>query len=385
MRLIDRLLGWREIRTEGEATKILTDLLLQNAVPAEIEEEGGTARVRVGRKDAERILSSLGKKRIDASVGKLCGFPAALLSVLHRPGVLIGVLCAVFFLLFARTRIWEIRIAGDASLDEDTIRSVLYSAGLRPGMAIRDCSPDGVATECLLHDDLFSGMNVSLSGVVAHVEWFGRKGEAAIPSDGVAGGVNLVASRDGVIVSVIPTAGTAVVVPGQTVHKGDLLISGVNKSGTVKASGVVLARVSEEFSATAERIEIKRIIGKAKPVSLSIMLFGEKVLSVGRDGDAASEKELILPGGIVLPFSFRVGYVRTVAEETVPLSEKESATRALRRLDWVVREALSGGELLKKEVTGSFSSAGYTATAKTEYLINIAKPLAFNARNEYNK
>ena len=385
MRLIDRLFGWREIKTEGEATKALTDLLLQNAIPAEIEEAGGAATVRLGRADGKRIVTALREKQIGVSVGRLCGFPALLQSLLRRPGILAGVLCALLFFLFARGRVWEIRIAGDGSLDEDVVRSILYTAGLRPGMPIRDFSPDGVATECLMRDDLFSGMTVSLSGVVANVEWFGRLGDASVPSGSEAGGVNLIASRDAVIVSVQPTCGTAAVSPGQTVHKGDLLISGVGKGGTVRASGVVLARVSEEFSVTAESVEVRRKIGKAKPVSLSLMLFGEKVLSLGRAGDTSSEKEWTLPGGIVLPFSLRVGYAHLVEEEVVSLSEKEAATRALRRLDWVVREALSEGELIKKEVSGDFSGEGYTATAKTEYLINIAEPLAFNARNEYNK
>ena len=385
MRLIDRLLGWREIRTEGEATKVLTDLLLQNAIPAEIVEAGGSATVRLGRADAKTIVGALREKQIGVTVGRLRGFPAFILSLWRRPGILFGVLCAFLFLLFARGRVWEIRIEGDGSLDEDTVCSVLYSAGLRPGMAIRDCSPGGIATECLLRDDLFSGMTVWVSGVVARVEWFGRKGEAVIPSGGEAGGANLVASRDAVIVSVQPTCGTAAVVPGQTVHKGDLLISGVNKGGTVRASGVVLARVTEEFSATAKTVEVRRKIGNAKPVSFALLLFGEKVLSFGRGEDASSLTDLTLPGGIVLPFAIRIGYAHKTTEETVPHTESETARTALRRLDFLVREALSEGELLKKEVTGVFSAGGYTATAKTEYLINIAEPLAFNARNEYNK
>ena len=385
MRLIDRLLGWREIQTEGEATKALTDLLLQNAIPAEIVEAGGSATVRLGRADAKTIVGALREKQMNATLGRIRGLPACLLSLLRRPGILVGVMCAFLFLLFARGRIWEIRIAGDGSLDEDTVRSVLYSAGLRPGMAIRDVSPEEVSTECLLRDDLFSGVTVSLSGVVARVEWLGRKGEAAIPSHGEAGGVNLVASRDAVIVSVQPTCGTAAVVPGQTVHKGDLLISGVNKGGTVRASGVVLARVTDEFSSTADCVEFRKKIGKAKPVSFSLLLFGEKILSFGYGEDAATETDLTLPGGIVLPFSIRIGHAHAVTEETVLRSESEMARSALRRLDWIVREALSEGELLKKEVTGVFSEGGYTATAKTEYLINIAEPLAFSARNEYNK
>ena len=385
MRLIDRLFGWCEIRTEGEATKVLTDLLLQYSMTADIEEAGEWAKVRLGCADGKRIVRALREKQIDVSIGNLRGCPAVLLSLLRRPGILVGVLCVFLFLLFARGRSWEIRIDGDGTIDEDTVRTVLYAAGLRPGVAIRDCSPDGIVTECLLRNDLFSGMTVSISGVVARVEWFGRKGDAAIPSDGEAGGVNLVASRDAVIVSVQPTCGTAAVVPGQTVHKGDLLISGVNKGGTVRASGVVLARVTEEFSSTVESVEVRKKIGKAKPISFSLLLFGEKILSFGCGEDASTETDLTLPGGVVLPFSIRIGHAHAVTEETVLRSESETARSALRRLDWIVREALSEGELLKKEVSGSFSDSGYTATAKTEYLINIAEPLAFNAGNEYNK
>ena len=68
--------------------------------------------------------------------------------------------------------------------------------------------------------------------------------------------------------------------------------------------------------------------------------------------------------------------------ETVERTEAETAEVAIRRLHWIIREALSEGELLKKEVAGAFDGSGYTATAKTEYLLNIAEPLAFTARNE---
>ena len=385
MRLIDSVFGWREIRGEGKATKYLTDYLLRNAVPAEIEEEGGTTAIRVGRADAKRILHEMRKKGIAAESGKLRGAPAVLLSFFRRPGIVCGVLCVFLLFLFARGRVWEIRVTGDGSVDEDEIRSVLFEAGLHPGMAIRDLSPDEVATKCLLRGDLFSGMNVSLSGVVVRVEWFGRGGDPSIRLASDEEGVNLVASCDAVIVSVQPTCGSAVVSPGQTVHKGDLLISGVTKGGAVRASGTVLAKVSGTFSSTTEKNAVRRKNGGRKTVSFSLLLFGEKVFSIGEVGDSASEKEIILPGGIVLPFSFRVGYAHETVEEIVALTEKETAEAAFRRLDWIIRESLAGGELLKKEVSGAFFDGGYTATAKTEYLINIAEPLAFIVRNEYNK
>lgn len=385
MRLIDRLLGWREITTEGEGVKCLCEYLLRLHVPAELETDGQSALVRVGRKDGDRIVRRLKENGFSVQIGALRGLPAFGLSLLRRPGILFGVACVFLLLFFARTRVWAVEIRGDGTIDEDEIRTVLFESGLRPGIAIRGLSTEAIATQCLLRKDLFSGMNVSRSGVVVRVEWFGRRGVEPISFDAVADGANLVASCDGVIVSVEPTSGTAVVVPGQTVHKGDLLISGVNKGGTVRASGVVMAKVTEEFSATSEKTILRKSVSGAKMVSLSLRMFGEDLFSFGGAGDSAAQKDLTLPGGVILPFSLRIGYAHKTEEETVELTEAEAAAVALRRLNWVIREALSDGELLKKEVSGVFSENGYTATARTEYLINIAKPLEFSAKNEYNK
>ncbi|MBP5428577.1 MAG: sporulation protein YqfD [Clostridia bacterium] len=380
--MIDRILGWREIRCAGDSSKTLTDYLLQNAIPSEIEESGGGTVVRVGRADAKRIVSALRERGIEPSCGDLLGLPTVFPKILRRSGVVLGVLCAVLFFLFARGRVWEVRIEGDGTLDEDEVRTILYQTGLRPGVLIRELSPDGIATACLLKTDRFSGVNVTLSGTVAKVEWYGRKDNGSVSAVQVAEGANLIASRDGVIVSVMPTCGTAVVVPGQTVRKGDLLVSGVNRGGIVTAAGTVLAKVSEEYSATVDTVSVNRTVVKRKPVSLSLRLFGEKIFTLGAVGESTAEREFVLPGGAVLPFSFCVGYAHEITEEFVTLSEKEAAEAAFRRLDWIIRESLAGCELLKKEVSGGFKDAGYVATAKTEYLINIAEPLAFTAENE---
>ena len=62
------------------------------------------------------------------------------------------------------------------------------------------------------------------------------------------GSQDVVASRDGVVVSVVPLAGTAMCKPGDTVRKGQVLIAGVEREGTegtrpVSARGIVTARV----------------------------------------------------------------------------------------------------------------------------------------------
>ena len=62
------------------------------------------------------------------------------------------------------------------------------------------------------------------------------------------GSRDVVASRDGVIVSVVPVAGTARCKPGDVVRKGQVLIAGEERDGaetvrTVSARGTVMARV----------------------------------------------------------------------------------------------------------------------------------------------
>ena len=385
MYLTDRLFGWREITAEGKTAKVLTDFLLKENIPAEIRVNGETATVRVGRAAGKKIVKELSEKGLSVCVGKLCGLPAVLRSVTARPGVVCGVVLAVLLFAFARTRVWDVRIEGDGTVDEDVIREIVYAAGLRPGVKLREISAEDVSSACLLHENVFSGVNVSVSGVVAKVEWIGRERGEPIELPTQDDGVNLVASCDGVIVSVEPTCGTAVVVPGQTVHKGDLLISGVTGGGVVRANGRVTANVTREFTVTAPKTVTTNTVAGKKAVSVSLRLFGEELFSFGAGGDSASEKELTLPGGIVLPFTIRVGYRHETVPLTKELTEAEAAQNALYRLRWTVREALAEGELIRQEITGGFSEDGYTATAKTEYLINIAKPLAFTVGNEYNK
>lgn len=385
MRMIDLLFGWREITAEDEAAKRLTDFLLHEGIPAEIISDDGKTVVRVGREAAKRIRAYLSENGLSAELGRLRGAPSLVSTLLHRPGIVAGVLAAVFLLIAARGRVWQVTVSGDGSLDEDKVRTIAEEAGLYPGMKIRDVSPNEVATKCLQLEDLFSGVKVSISGVVAEITWIGRETGEPTRSDASGDCANLVAASDGVIVAVQPTVGTAVVFPGQTVHKGDLLVSGVTRGGAVRAAGTVTARVTGEFRATALTAETKRTVIKRRPVSFTFKLFGKELFSFGECGDSLCEYEPTLPGGVTLPFSFLVGYAHTVKEETVERTEAEAARLAHRRLNWIVREALSEGDLLKSDISGGFADGGYTATAKIEYLINIAKPLAFSARNEYNK
>lgn len=90
--------------------------------------------------------------------------------------------------------------------------------------------------------------------------------------DGVASGMALssegagdvVASRDGIVASILTKAGTAVVKPGTLVRKGDVLIRGEERTADgqtrpVSARGVVMARVWDSAAVTMRTTEQQTI------------------------------------------------------------------------------------------------------------------------------
>ena len=382
MRLIDFISGYSFFTLKGQAGRELTDYLYKNRLSAEIVPNGNGIRVRIGGRGRKAAYRFLIEKGFPFDDGKLLGLPGFFLSAVARPGIVLGVLLSVAFLLFARTRVWALRIEGDGTIDEDGVRDVLRVAGVSEGMAIRDLDLDAIESACVLRCDLFSSVKVSLDGVTAKVEWVGRKSGETVPVKSIGKKANLVAVSDGVIVSVLPSSGSACVVPGQTVHKGDLLISGVRDGGSVVASGTVIAKVVRTFSVTVPTVLTERKEKGRSACSFSLRLFDENLCSFGALGDCTDVIEWILPGGTAFPFSLRVGYRHDWEEETVVRSEGEVASLALKRLNWEMNAALSEGELLRKEIDGSFSGGAYTASATVEYLINIAQPLEFSVKNE---
>ncbi len=312
------------------------------------------------------------------------GLPIRTRAILRRPGLLLGVLLGVMLFFFCRGRIWEIRIVGDGSIDEDAMRTELALHGLHEGMSIRELDGEETVSAYLSADRRVSWMQIRREGVVAYVEWLPTKfGEEAVSHpEGV--GANLVASEDAVVEDLRISDGTAVVGRGSVVKAGELLVSGLEAGGVSYASGEVIGRVRQTVRVFVPFLQTGETVTGEARAGLRLTVF-DFPLSFGygeKAPDAIRKSAFWLFDRIRLPIYTESELIYRTEEYEHTLNESEAVKLAQRRLAAELETKLSRGELLSQKTVGSFSNEGYTLTAEIEYLINIAKTLEFSAENE---
>lgn len=160
---------------------------------------------------------------------------------------LVCVLCAlaVAGVVTAMQLVWAVELV-DAGPYEGDVRAFLQEQGIRPMMWRAQVEPAALRDALEWRYPRVAWVEVGWRGTVLHIRLV--QGVAQGETVDWRGSRDVVASRDGVVVSVVPLAGTARCKPGDTVRKGQVLIAGEERDGAetmrpVAARGKVTARV----------------------------------------------------------------------------------------------------------------------------------------------
>lgn len=158
-----------------------------------------------------------------------------------------------------------------------------------------------------------------------------------------AGAGDVVASRDGVVVSVVIKAGTAQVKAGDVVRAGQVLIRGEERTSEdalrpVSARGAVMARVWDSASVCMKTTEVNtRYTGREETIH-QVLLLWFPLWRLPPDSFEAQDvtvRELPL-GGLFLPLTYRETIRREAAftreQRNIAALKEEAAAAAMRRL-----------------------------------------------------
>lgn len=225
------------------------------------------------------------------SIAEKVGAPFALARLARRKALVAGGVLCFLALYVASGYVWFVAVAGEEGLPVARILEVAKGAGLAPGVPKSEIDRHEVQRRLLLDIDELSWAVVRLDGTRAVIEATLRMGldpAATRPGD-------LVAARDGIVQRVTVLSGHAVVAPGDTVAKGDVLISGfippgepahhemlaAGKAPYVRADGTVAARVWYEGQALVPLVQRReRPTGKsARAVEVE---WGDRLFRVGK-------------------------------------------------------------------------------------------------------
>lgn len=236
-------------------------------------------------------------------------------ALLRRPVLLFGIMILAVLTLFIPTRVLFIEIEGNKGLPSRMILEQAQFCGIYFGASRNEVRSERVKNALLQHLPQLQWTGVNTYGCRAVISVQERQ---TTPDEDPSGSVSsIVASRDGVITEMTVVQGTPVCKVGQSVQKGQLLISAYSDLGlqihAERAMGEVFAQTQRSLKTIfpAERKVKTERSGCDRSIS---MILGKKRINFSKGSGIShttcdkmySEYYMTLPGGFRLPIAIAV-------------------------------------------------------------------------------
>lgn len=208
-------------------------------------------------KDFSALRNIMRGSKLRVHILEKRGLPIKLYKNRKRYGLYIGAVWLFVFLKFMSGFIWIIDVEGNNKTETYDILSACKKIGITEGIKKDSINPKIKREELLLEIDTlaWAALNIEGSRLTVNVsEIEPRPNSDASPT-------NLLASADGIIKRIDITSGNCLVKTGDTVKKGDVLVSGIIETalGTrfVKSSGSIIAETTRSLTAEQNYTYIK--------------------------------------------------------------------------------------------------------------------------------
>ena len=285
-----------------------------------------TVCLTVLRRDYRKI-ASIAKRRGDAlHVESHQGLYWDIKRMMHRPVLVFGVLFLLVMSWYVPSRICIIEVEGNTTVPTNLILEKAAECGISFGASRKEVRSERVKNALLEAMPELSWAGVNTYGCRAVITVRQREPEPAAGETEVA---DIVASRDGYILSCDVLSGNGLCHPGQAVQAGDVLISGYTDCGicvtATRASGEVVAATRREITAVTPAKCMKKTEALGRQVNYSLIVGKNRInfnnnsgISDASCGRMEMNYHLTLPGGYRLPV--------TLVAETVIASQLTETT-----------------------------------------------------------
>ena len=311
-----------------------------------------TARFDILRKDYPAV-DKLGRNHGNTlTVQKYSGLYWQIVKLLNRP---VLVFCLVFLFLlgsFLPTRALFFSVEGNETIPDQMILEAAQRCGIRFGVSRRTIRSEKMKNALLasLPQLQWAGINTSGCHAVISV----REKRYTKETEPVSPITKMVAVRDGIITACTVAKGNAVCSIGQSVQKGQQLISPYVNCGIAirvgPVEGEVYGRTNRNLQAFMPSV-CREIRWNGKEIHRLSLFIGKKRINLWKGsgisdticGRMYEEYCITLPGGFQLPVSFGIEtiYPREVSSGKI---EKEAAAIQLRSFaeDYIRCQMIAG-------------------------------------------
>lgn len=314
------------------------------------------------------------------------GLPIKLNKNRKRVGLFVGMVCSLIILQIASSYIWVIDIEGNRKVKSEEILKACRKIGITEGIRSNSISPKIQREQLLLELDSLAWASLNVEGSrltvnVSEIKALGKEEDVA---------TNLKADADGIIKKVNVTSGNCLVKTGDTVKKGDILVSGILEAsdGTrfVKSAGVITAFTTRSVTVEGDFMEIKELETGEVKVKRLLDVFTFKIpLYLGSEINGYNSNlnsKQISVFGKSLPIKIYTKEFRFTKKEK-KIYEREQLIDKLR--NDIAKELKKLGvesyTTVSEEIAESEKGMKITAIIKSEEDITFAEPIHLSSEN----
>ncbi len=195
-----------------------------------------------------------------------------------RKWLLGSLLVGVWALVLGSFFIWDFQIYGNETVSDQTILRALEAQGITLGTFGFHVDSEDLRNHILLEIPEISWIAVNVSGCRAYVQIHERIPEPILANHQIPS--NLIAAHDGLVLRVDALGGEAMVLPGTTVTKGQILVSGVWDTDTFGARlftshGSVVARTWRTYTTVLPTVVTQKVPTQ-EGKTVYALVFGKK-------------------------------------------------------------------------------------------------------------
>ena len=233
--IIRYIKGYVAFRASGKFPERFLNITAKNGIGLwDAHPIGGGLEGKMSVADYRNIRATAKKARVTTKVLKKTGLPFVAARYRGRWGLAAGAAAGIALLVLLSNFVWTIDISGTETISDTRLMQALEQNGLKSGAFKGSLDVSKIKRDTLLSVEELGWMSINLMGGNASVEVREKAAKPEIsPNENPC---NIKAGCDGVITDYHVRSGTADIIKGSGVAKGDLLVSGVSltKQNTVR-------------------------------------------------------------------------------------------------------------------------------------------------------
>ncbi len=290
------------------------------------------------RKNFKHLKPIARKTKIVPKIKRKIGLPFLLHRYHNRKGFFVGFLLCAILIYILSLFIWDISILGGSKYTPEAMTKFLKEQQIYTGILKKKVNCQEIEETIRLTYKDIGWVSAEIKGTRLII----KLTETNMPAPAIKAmePSHIVASKDAIIKSIITRTGTPLVKEGDVVHKGDILVSGVNtimgdfeevirKEPVVADADISCKSYYDYYEKFPLKYVDKQYTQKAKK-GYYISLFGKKLFlynprnSYLKYDIIVNEKTLHITPSFYLPFRYGTILTKEVEETEKKYSEQEA-------------------------------------------------------------